>query len=85
MSVSPNTLIIYYDDAVGKQPLMAAIIEYNATVLYMYRMISGIAIKIPEGADIEEAIDYFSAVEGVLQVCRDHIYVIDDPTFNDSI
>ena len=81
MSVSPNTLIIHYDDEVGKQPLLAAIIEYKATIIYMYRNINGIAIRIPEGADIEEAIDYFSDVEGVLQVNRDHIIVIDDPIY----
>ena len=79
MSVSPNTLIIYYGEEVGKQPLLAAIKEYNATIIYMYRNINGIAIRIPEGADIEEAIDYFNDVEGVLLVSRDHIYVIDDP------
>ena len=42
-------------------------------------MFSGVAIKIPEGTDIEDAIEFFSNVDGVLQVNRDHIYTIDDP------
>ena len=33
MDVTPNTLIIYYDEEIGKEPLLAAIEEYNATIL----------------------------------------------------
>ena len=79
MDVTPNTLIIYYDEEIGKEPLLAAIEEYNATILYQYNMFSGFAIKIPDGTDIEDAIEFFSNVDGVLQVNRDHIYTIDDP------
>ena len=74
---SPNTLIIFYDVAIGKEPLLAAVEEYNASILYQYNNFNSIAIKIPEGAEIEDAIEFFSGVEGVLQVNRDHIIEID--------
>ena len=76
---SPNTLIISYDDIVGKEPLLEAIDKYEATLIYDYHMMPAVAIRIPDGTDIEEAIEYFRAVDGVLQVNRDRIYVIDDP------
>ena len=31
---SPDTLIIFYDISVGKEPLLRAIDEYNATIIY---------------------------------------------------
>ena len=74
---SPNTLIIFYDEAIGKEPLLAAVEEYNASILYQYNNFNSIAIKIPEGTEIEDAIEFFSGVEGVLQVNRDQIIEID--------
>ena len=79
MEATPDTLIISYDEAIGKEPLLAAIEQYNATILYEYNIINAVAIRIPEGTDIEDAIEFFSAVEGVILVNRDHIYQIDDP------
>ena len=46
---SNNTLIIFYDSLNGKDSLYQAIEEYEATILYDYRMINAIAIKIPTG------------------------------------
>lgn len=82
MDVSPNTLIISYDETIGKQPLLDAIEEYNAIILYDYSIINAVAIKIPDGTEIENAIDFFKGIEGVLFVNRDHIYHIDDPIVN---
>ena len=79
MEATPDTLIISYDEATGKEPLLAAIEQYNATILYEYNIINAVAIRIPEGTEIEDAIEFFSAVEGVILVNRDHIYQIDDP------
>ena len=79
MEATPDTLIISYDEAIGKEPLLAAIEQYNATILYEYNIINAVAIRIPEGTEIEDAIEFFSAVEGVILVNRDHIYQIDDP------
>ena len=38
---SPNTLIIMYDEAVGKEPLLEAIETYGAEVKYDYSLIPG--------------------------------------------
>lgn len=77
--VSPTNLIIMYDAEVGKDALLQAVKDYGAELLYDYRIISGIAIKIPEGKHILEAIAYFSKVKGVIAVERDHIYHLIDP------
>ena len=75
---SPNTLIIYYDETVGKDDLLNAIEKYNAAILYEYSNIKAVAIRIDDESKIDEAIDYFSNVNGVLQVLRDQIHEIDD-------
>ena len=77
--VSPTNLIIMYDAEIGKVTLLQAVKDYGAELLYDYRIISGIAIKIPEGKHILEAIAYFSKVKGVTAVERDHIYHLIDP------
>jgi len=74
-----NTLIIMYDEAVGKEPLKRAFGEYGAEIIYEYGIINGFAIRIPDGKDIKEAMAFFKKVDGVLSVERDHIYYIDDP------
>ena len=80
MEASQNTLIISYDVTVGKEPLLAAIEQYNATILYEYNMVNAISIRIPDGADIEDAVQFFESVDGVLIVNRDYIYQIDNPS-----
>ena len=77
--VSPNTLIIMYDPEVGKEPLFTAVKEYGAELKYDYSIIPGIAIKIPEGTDIHDAIAFFKKVKGVTSVNRDHIYHLIEP------
>ena len=78
-SVSPTNLIIMYDAEIGKEALLQAVKDYGAELLYDYRIMSGIAIKIPVGKHILEAIAYFSKVKGVIAVERDHIYHLIDP------
>ena len=85
MDVSPDTLIISYDESIGKQPLLDAIEEYNATIIYDYNIIKAVAIKIPDNTEIEMAIEFFKDVEGVLFVERDHIIHIDDPVIDPII
>ena len=45
---SPNVLIIFYDSTIGKEPLLKAIEEYHATVIYDLKIMKSISIKIPE-------------------------------------
>ena len=77
--VSPTNLIIMYDTKVGKDPLMKAVKEYKADLIYDYNVIPGVAVKIPEGTDIQEAITYFKGVKGVVTVERDRVNNLTDP------
>lgn len=79
IDVSPDKLIIMYDEEIGKEPLLAAVEAYGAELIYDYIIIPGIAIRIPEGKDIHDAIAYFKKVRGVTTVERDHIYHLTDP------
>ena len=68
---SPNTLIISYDAEVGTASLDKANNDYGAEVVYRYNNINAVAIRIPDGKDIQEAIDHFGTVSGVIAVNRD--------------
>ena len=76
---SPNTLIIMYDETVGKEPLLEAIEAYGAEVKYDYSLIPGMTIRIPDGTDIRDAIAFFRKVRGVTSVERDRIIRLTDP------
>ena len=76
---STNTLIIMYDVEVGKDPLLAAVKELGAEILYDYNIIPGMAVRIPDGSDIQKAIVYFKQVKGVVSVERDQIHRLTDP------
>ena len=66
-----RTLIIYYDETTGSTPLLNAAKEYGAEIIYQYQNLKGIALRIPEGKNVAEAIKHFKAVEGVTSVTRD--------------
>ena len=68
INYSPNVLIIFYD---LKEPLLKAINDYNASIIYDLKMMKSITIKIPENKKIEDAIEFFQKVEGVNLVNRD--------------
>ena len=70
---SPTNLIISIDTNIGKEPLKRAIEEYHAEILYDYNIIPSMAIKIPPEKNIEDAIQFFKYVEGVIGVERDGI------------
>ena len=79
IDVSPDKLIIMYDEEIGKEPLLAAVEAYGAELIYDYSIIPGIAIRIPEGKDIRDAINYFKKVKGVTSIERDQIIHLTDP------
>lgn len=62
-----ETLIIFYDAAIGKEKLMRAVEKQNAELLYDYKNFNGIAIAVPV-ADLKSTIDYYTKVDGVLSV-----------------
>ena len=79
IDVSPDKLIIMYDEEIGKEPLLAAVEAYGAELIYDYSIIPGIAIRIPEGKDIRDAINFFKQVKGVTSIERDQIIHLTDP------
>lgn len=77
LAYSQNTLVIYYDEAVGKGPLKKAAAKYDAEILYDYSIINALAVKIPQGKTLEEAEKFFGKVKGVIEVSKDAVYLID--------
>ncbi len=76
---APDRLIIMYADEIGKESLLKAIQKYKAEILYDYSIVPGMAIRIPEGANLDDAIKYFKRVKGVVSVEKDHIIRLTDP------
>lgn len=76
---SPNTLIVMYDIGVGKEPLVEAVKSSNAEIIYDYSIIPGMAIRIPNGSEINNWIAYFKSVKGVVSVERDRINHLVEP------
>lgn len=64
-------LLIMYDGNVGSEPLVKAVGGYGAEIIYRYDNINGMAVQIPDGKDMLDAMKYFREVEGVLSVSID--------------
>lgn len=76
---SPNVFLILYDAEIGKGPILKAIKEYKCEIVYDYHNMNGMALKKPEDKSLEETMQYFKKVKGVLTVEYDYIIRLDDP------
>ena len=76
---SPDVFLILYDAEVGKEPVLKAIEEYKCEIKYDYGRINGMALRKPEDKTLEETMQYFKTVKGVLTVEYDHIIRLTDP------
>ncbi len=76
---SPTVFLVQYDPETGKEPLLEAIKKYEATIVYDYNMMPGMALKKPEHKTLEETMEYFRTVKGVINVEYDHIIRLTDP------
>ena len=76
---SPDVFLLMYDEKVGKEPLLKAISEYKCTIVYDYKIISGMALRKPDDKTLEETMRFFRTVKGVTSVEYDHIIRLDDP------
>ena len=76
---SPDVFLVMYDAGIGKEPLLEAIIEYKCEIVYDYGSINGMALKKPESKTLEETMQHFKNVKGVLTVEYDHVYHLTDP------
>ena len=74
-----RVLIVLYDPAVGAEPLLQAVREMQAELVYRYTNINGIAARIPPQQDMAQAIRRLERVPGVLQVQRDQIMQLQNP------
>lgn len=67
----PQNLIIYYDQATGNEKLLNAAEKYGSEILYVYNNINGIAVTVPKGHTLKEAIKFYENIKGVLSVMED--------------
>ncbi len=70
-TASNRVLIIWYDNKTGKKPLLRAVRRKRCKLIYDYKMLSGIAICLPQHADKRQMMQYFKDVKGVLSVQED--------------
>ena len=68
-----HTLIIFFDKKTGNKQLLKAIKKQGCTLLYKYKEFSGVAVKVDEKHDIDQAIADFKKVKGVTSVNKDGI------------
>ena len=68
-----GNLIIFYDGQTGPAPLMQAVKDYGATLIYAYRTLRGIVIRPPQNVPLQDAAAHFEQVKGVLTVNQDQI------------
>lgn len=68
-----GSLIISYDGEDALARLKKAIETYGAEIVYEYKIINSVAIRVPDTKTDEQAIQYFQKVKGVLSVERDRI------------
>ena len=72
-----ENLIIYYAPDAGNKELLGAAKKYGSEVLYVYQNINGIAVTVPSGKSVSEAVRYYEKVKGVLSVTRDQKMQLD--------
>ncbi|MEQ4617644.1 MAG: hypothetical protein ABN482_06310 [Corticimicrobacter sp.] len=70
-----RTLIIMYDGTRqdSAQQVLAAAEQYGAEVLYQLNVVKAIALRMPEGQDVDQAMAHFRQLPGVLSVERDQV------------
>ena len=71
--------LISYDAENGKDLVLKAIKKYRCEIVYDYHTFNGMALKKPEDKTLEETMQYFRRVKGVLTVEYDYITRLDDP------
>lgn len=70
ITATQQVIIILYDSQTGNKPLLEAIKAYNATIIYEYHIIKGVAVAVNK-EQTKEAIDYFYSIDGVVSVTED--------------
>lgn len=76
---SSTVFLIMYDSKIGKAALLKSIKDYECEIVYDYVNINGMALKKPEGKTLEETMQYFREVKGVLSVEYNYVIRLRDP------
>lgn len=66
-----DNLIIYYSPDCGNTELLRTAKKYGSKILYVYKNVNGIAVTVPQGKTVPEAIRFYEKVGGVLSVTPD--------------
>lgn len=66
-----ENLIIYYDPEAGNEALLDAAKKYGSEVLYVYKIINGIAVTVPKNKAVSDAIKFYEKIPGVISVNKD--------------
>lgn len=72
-----ENLIIYYSPDTGNEKLLKAAEKYGSNILYVYKNINGIAVTVPKGKTVSDAVKYYGKVKGVLSVTKDRKVQLD--------
>ena len=67
-----RTLIVFYDEnEISLQNLKRKVKSYGAEIIYEYKEMKGIAVRISQGKSIEQGRKYFESIKGVTNVMKD--------------
>lgn len=76
--VAPQeNIIILYEPGAGNKALIKEAEKYGSKILYVYKNINGIAITVPKGKTVDDAIKHFKNIKGVLSVTEDKVMQLD--------
>ncbi|PRD57019.1 hypothetical protein [Sphingobacterium gobiense] len=71
-----RTLIIMLSEETSLEAIAEEAASYGADVLYKYNALNGLAVKIPESKSVNEAMEHFKKLQGVVSVSKDQISTI---------
>jgi len=67
-----RTLIVFYDEnEISLPKLKRKVKSYGAEIIYEYKEMKGIAVRISRGKSIEQGRKYFESIKGVTNVMKD--------------
>ena len=67
-----RTLIVFYDEnEISLPKLKRKVKSYGAEIIYEYKEMKGIAVRIFRGKSIEQGRKYFESIKGVTNVMKD--------------
>lgn len=64
-------VIIFFDSTVGNADLKKAAEAYGSRVVYDYTQLNGMAVTVPKGKTVNDAVSYYQGVNGVVSAQPD--------------